>query len=49
MTIQQHYGCTVASLVGSYSHGEGIMSRNSLHVPRGRKLWLITTLCLYGT
>ena len=24
------------------------MSHNTLHVPRGRELWLITTLCLYG-
>jgi len=24
------------------------MSHNSLHVPGGRELWLIITLCLYG-
>jgi len=36
------------SLVGSYSHGEGIARYNSLHVPIGRELWLIHTLCLCG-
>ena len=29
---------SLTSLVGSYSHGEGIMSHNSLHVPGGREL-----------
>jgi len=31
-----------------HSHREGIKSRNSLHVPRGRELRLITTLCFKG-
>lgn len=39
------------SFVCSYSHREEIVSHNSLHVPRGRELWLTTmiTLCFYGT
>ena len=45
-----HYGYIAAltSFVGSYTHREGIMRHNSLHVTGGRELWLITTLCLYG-